>query len=161
MNKNRIKLTESQLHGIIKKTVKNVLNESMYELKVPFEKAVNGIDEFLDALEENGYMEDEEAKKLYETLMNAIFAIKDLEVIEARSSSNNPNHLCLNLVDNSITATKNKYGKLIGKEIWAWNKMNEYKDIGEPKKIHLIGKLEPDFRNPKFYTFSIQTIIPA
>ena len=39
--------------------------------------------------------------------------------------------------------------------------MNEYKDIGEPKKIHLIGKLEPDFRNPKFYTFSIQTIIPA
>lgn len=94
-------------------------------------------------------------------LKDPIFAIKDLEVIEARSSSNNPNHLCLNLVDNSITATKNKYGKLIGKEIWAWNKMNEYKDIGEPKKIHLIGKLEPDFRNPKFYTFNIQTIIPA
>lgn len=77
MNKNRIKLTESQLHGIIKKSVKNVLNESMYELKVPFEKAVNGIDEFLNALDENGYMEDEEAKKLYKTLMNAIFAIKN------------------------------------------------------------------------------------
>lgn len=77
MNKNRIKLTESQLHGIIKKSVKNVLNESMYELKVPFEKAVNGIDEFLNALDENGYMEDEEAKKLYEKLMNAIFAIKN------------------------------------------------------------------------------------
>ena len=77
MRKSRIRLTESQLHRIIKKSVKNVLNESMYELKVPFEKAVNGIDEFLDALEENGYMEDEEAKKLYETLMNAIFAIKD------------------------------------------------------------------------------------
>ena len=76
MNKNRIKLTESQLHGIIKKSVKNVLNESMYELKVPFEKAVNGIDEFLDALDENGYMEDERAKKLYKTLMNAIFAIR-------------------------------------------------------------------------------------
>lgn len=77
MNKNRIRLTESQLHGIIKKSVKNVLNESMYELKVPFEKAVNGIDEFLNALDENGYMENEEAKKLYETLMNAIFAIKN------------------------------------------------------------------------------------
>ena len=42
-----------------------------------FEKAVNGIDEFLDALDENGYMADERAKKLYKTLMNAIFAIKN------------------------------------------------------------------------------------
>ena len=39
--------------------------------------------------------------------------------------------------------------------------MEEYKRIGEPKKVHLIGNLEPDFRNPKFYTFSVQTIIPA
>ena len=94
-------------------------------------------------------------------LKDPVFAIKDLEVIDARCSSNNSNHLCLNLSDKSIKVNKNKYGKIIGKEIWAWNKMNEYKEIGEPKKVHLIGKLEPDFRNPKFYTFNIQIIIPA
>ena len=36
MNKNRIKLTESQLHRIIKKSVKNVLNESIFDLQFPF-----------------------------------------------------------------------------------------------------------------------------
>ena len=94
-------------------------------------------------------------------LKEPVFAIKDLNVIEARSSSNNPNHLCLNLEDETCTVKKNRYGKLVGKEIWIWNKMNEYKNLGEPKKVHLIGSLVPDFRNPKYYTFDVQSIIPA
>lgn len=94
-------------------------------------------------------------------LKEPTFAITDLKVLEARSSSNNPNHLCLNLEDNTCIAQKNRYGKLVGKEIWIWNKMNEYKTLGEPNKIHLVGKLVPDFRNPRFYTFDVQNIIPA
>lgn len=94
-------------------------------------------------------------------LKEPMFAITDLDILEARSSSNNPNHLCLNLEDKTCTAQKNRYGKLIGKELWIWNRMNEYKKLGEPKKVHLIGKLVPDFRNPKFYTFDVETIIPA
>lgn len=94
-------------------------------------------------------------------LKEPTFALTNLDVLEARSSSNNPNHLCLNLEDNTCTAQKNRYGKMVGKELWIWNKMNEYKQLGEPKKVHLIGKLVPDFRNPKFYTFDVQTIIPV
>lgn len=94
-------------------------------------------------------------------LKEPTFALTNLDVLEARSSSNNPNHLCLNLEDNTCIAQKNRYGKMIGKELWIWNKMNEYKQLGEPKKVHLIGNLVPDFRNPKFYTFDVQTIIPV
>lgn len=95
------------------------------------------------------------------TLKEPVFALKDLEVLDFRSSSNNPNHLCLNLVDNTCHASKNRYGNMVGKELWIWNKMNEYKQLGEPKKVHLIGSLIPDFRNPKYYTFDVQSIIPA
>lgn len=94
-------------------------------------------------------------------LKEPIFALKDLEVISYNSSSNNPNHLCLNVFDSSIKKIKNRYGKMVGKEIWLWNKMNDYKSIGEPNKVHLLGKIIPDFRNPKFYTFDIIEIIPA
>lgn len=94
-------------------------------------------------------------------LKEPMFAITNLNVLEARCSSNNPNHLCLNVEDETCKGSKNRYGKIVGKEIWAWNKMGEYKRLGEPSKVHLIGRLEPDFRNPKFYTFSIDAIIPA
>lgn len=90
-----------------------------------------------------------------------VFALMNLDVIEARSSSNNPDHLCLNLQDSTVKAVKNRYGKLIGKELWIWNKMPAYKEIGEPKKVNLIGKIVPDFRNPKYYSFEVETIIPA
>lgn len=90
-----------------------------------------------------------------------VFALMNLDVIEARSSSNNPDHLCLNLQDSTVKAVKNRYGKLVGKELWIWNKMPAYKEIGEPKKVNLIGKIVPDFRNPKYYSFEVETIIPA
>lgn len=90
-----------------------------------------------------------------------VFALMNLDVIEARSSSNNPDHLCLNLQDPTVKAVKNRYGKLVGKELWIWNKMPAYKEIGEPKKVNLIGKIVPDFRNPKYYSFEVETIIPA
>jgi single-stranded-DNA-specific exonuclease len=106
-------------------------------------------------------VKDYDEMLFFGTLKEPIFAIKNLDVLEARSSSNNPDHLCLNLEDNTCKAKKNRYGKMVGKEIWVWNKMNEYKRLGSPNKVHLIGKLVPDFRNPKYYTFSVEQIIPA
>lgn len=97
----------------------------------------------------------------FSTLKEPLFALTDVNVLNFRNSSNNPNHLCLNLEDNTCKAKKNRYGNMVGKELWIWNKMNEYKALGEPKKVHLIGSLTPDFRNPKFYTFDVQSIIPA
>ena len=94
-------------------------------------------------------------------LKEPVFALTNVEVLEARTSSNNANHLCLNLQDDTCIGTKNRYGKLVGKELWIWNKMPDYKRLGEPKKVHLLGKIVPDFRNPKFYTFDVTNIIPA
>ena len=94
-------------------------------------------------------------------LKEPVFALTNIEVLEARTSSNNANHLCLNLQDDTCIGTKNRYGKLVGKELWIWNKMPDYKRLGEPKKVHLLGKIVPDFRNPKFYTFDVTNIIPA
>lgn len=94
-------------------------------------------------------------------LKEPVFALTDVDVIEARTSSNNPNHLCLNLQDDTCIATENRYGKKVGKEIWIWNKMPDYQRLGEPKKVHLLGKIIPDFRNPRFYTFDVTNIIPA
>lgn len=94
-------------------------------------------------------------------LKEPVFALTNVEVLEARTSSNNANHLCLNLQDDTCIGTKNRYGKLVGKELWIWNKMPDYKRLGEPKKVHLLGKIIPDFRNPKFYTFDVTNIIPA
>ena len=94
-------------------------------------------------------------------LKEPVFALTDVDVIEARTSSNNPNHLCLNLQDDTCIATENRYGKKVGKEIWVWNKMPDYQRLGEPKKVHLLGKIIPDFRNPRFYTFDVTNIIPA
>lgn len=94
-------------------------------------------------------------------LKEPMFALTDVKVLESRSSSNNPDHLCLNLVDDSINVTKNRYGNMVGKELWAWNKMPMYEKIGKPNKVHILGKIVPDFRSPKFYTFDIIDIIPA
>lgn len=94
-------------------------------------------------------------------LKEPIFALTDVEVLDAKSSKNNADHLCLNLVDNTVKASKNRYGHMTGKELWAWNKMPMYDRIGKPKKVHIIGKVVPDFRNPRFYTFDILNIIPA
>ena len=95
------------------------------------------------------------------TLKEPVFAIKNINVLDARSSKNNANHLCLNLVDDTCKAKKNRNGHMVGKELWLWNKMNDYQSIGRPEKVHLIGKLVPDFRNPKYYTFDVETILPA
>lgn len=94
-------------------------------------------------------------------LKEPVFAIKDVDVLDFKSSKNNADHLCLNLVDDTCTPKKSRYGTMVGKELWLWNRMPEYKAIGEPNKVHLIGKLVPDFRNPRFYTFDVETIVPA
>lgn len=94
-------------------------------------------------------------------LKEPMFALTNIEVLESKSSKNNPDHLCLNLVDKTVKASKNRYGNMVGKELWAWNKMPMYDRIGKPNKVNIIGKIVPDFRNPKYYTFDIINILPA
>ena len=63
MKTNRIRLTESQLHNVIKESVKRVLNEQMFDLKEPYYKLNNAINGFVDVLESN-YVNDELVQKL-------------------------------------------------------------------------------------------------
>ena len=63
MKTNRIRLTESQLHNVIKESVKRVLNEQMSDLKEPYYKLNNAINGFVDVLESN-YVNDELVQKL-------------------------------------------------------------------------------------------------
>ena len=63
MKNNRIGLTESQLHKVIKESVKRVLNEQMSDLKEPYYKLNNAINGFIDVLESN-YVNDELVQKL-------------------------------------------------------------------------------------------------
>ena len=63
MKTNRIRLTESQLHNVIKESVKRVLNEQMSDLKEPYYKLNNAINGFIDVLESN-YVNGELVQKL-------------------------------------------------------------------------------------------------
>ena len=63
MKTNRIRLTESQLHNVIKESVKRVLNEQMSDLKEAYYKLNNAINGFVDVLESN-YVNGELVQKL-------------------------------------------------------------------------------------------------
>lgn len=86
------------------------------------------------------------------TLEEPVFAIKDLEVFEWTASKNNPENLCLTVMDNITKATK---------KIWVWGFTSKYKEMNTPTKIHLIGNIERDFMNIKNYTLSVKNVIPA
>ena len=71
MKKNRIRLTESDLHNIIKESVKRVLNEEGYaEIKKIYYPLMDNIESFIDCLYDEGYAGDGcvEGNKLVEKL---------------------------------------------------------------------------------------------
>lgn len=96
------------------------------------------------------------------TLKEPTFALKDVKVIDYRRSSNNPNHICLVLEDETCKAKIDRKGDIKGKEVWIWNKANEIEPIlKETNVIDIIGKIIPDFRFKKLSTLDIEKIIPA
>lgn len=74
-----------------------------------------------------------------------LFAIRNLEVIDWRTSRNNENNICLTVKDEN------------GKEmdIWAWRMGEKFKEIDKEKKIDIAGKIEQSFINKKQYTMNI------
>ena len=63
MRTNKIKLTELQLHNVIRESVKKVLKESMSDIREPYYNLYNAIDNFLEVLQSN-YVNDELVQKL-------------------------------------------------------------------------------------------------
>lgn len=81
----------------------------------------------------------------FNELKEATYVIKDVTINSTRTSAN-PENICFNMSDDTIGLTKNKYNKLIGKEIWKYGFTSQYKAMGEPTKVNLLGHIVKDFR---------------
>lgn len=68
-NKKVIRLTESDLHCLIEEAVRETLNEGFgYNLKEPYFKLINAIDEFTDILQREYDIKDNEIKNIINSL---------------------------------------------------------------------------------------------
>lgn len=97
----------------------------------------------VDKMVKLNYISNENLKKhrnvmYFNDLKEPLLCIPNLEITSTRTSSN-PQNICFNFSDNSIQYTR---------EIWIWGFTDNYKEIGSPKKVHLIGRLSSMFGNP-------------
>ena len=87
----------------------------------------------------------EEIRPLYFfTESNPIFALKDITINKVKYSGNNPNNVQFTISD--------KTGKF---DFWTWGIGEQYKSLGEPKLVTLIGELDNKFGKPSFNIISI------
>lgn len=84
-------------------------------------------------------------------LGNPTFALSNLEVESTSRSKNNNENICFNVVDPD--------GKKL--KVWAWGFGSAYKEMGEPNHITLIGTIDQNFMNKRFYTLSVQAVEAA
>ena len=75
-----------------------------------------------------------------------VFAIKDVTITKVKYSGNNPNNVQFFISD--------KEGKF---DFWTWGAGDQYKALGEPKFVTLIGELDNKFGKP---SFNVLNIIP-
>ena len=75
-----------------------------------------------------------------------VFAIKDVTINKVKYSGNNPNNVQFFISD--------KHGKF---DFWTWGMGEQYKALGEPKLVTLIGELDTKFGKP---SFNVLNIIP-
>ena len=73
-----------------------------------------------------------------------VFAIKDVTINKVKYSGNNPNNVQFFISD--------KHGKF---DFWTWGIGEQYKALGEPKLVTLIGELDNKFGKPSFNIISI------
>lgn len=74
-----------------------------------------------------------------------MFVLSNLTVNSTKRSNNKPNNICFTVQDAS--------GKTMS--IWAWGFGEQYKALGEPEKIHLIGQLDINFIDKRSITFKV------
>lgn len=73
------------------------------------------------------------------------FIIRNLEVVNMKSSKNNESNICLTLKDTHGNQS----------QIWAWKFGEQYKAMGCPKQIDLAGSIDKDFMNKKKCTLKV------
>lgn len=85
-----------------------------------------------------------------DVLTEPLYALKNLTVKSYKTSGNNPENICFTVSDET--------GE---KKIWAWGFTSKYLELGSPKQIHMIGNVEVDFMNKRYYTLNVKQIIGA
>ena len=75
-----------------------------------------------------------------------VLAIKDVTINKVKYSGNNPDNIQLFISDRT-----SKF------DFWTWGIGNQYKQLGEPKQVVLIGELDIKFGKP---SFNVLNIIP-
>ena len=73
-----------------------------------------------------------------------VFALTDVTINKFKYSNNNANNVQFSISD--------KNGKF---DFWTWGIGNQYKALGEPKQVTLIGELDNKFGKPSFNVISI------
>lgn len=79
-----------------------------------------------------------------------VFALCDVEVLSTSCSKNNPKNIKFTIKDGT--------GRT---EMWAWGFADQYKELGEPKRIHIAGSVERNFMNKRQVTMKIVDVIGA
>lgn len=78
------------------------------------------------------------------SLLGPVFVIPDVKILRWKMSGNNKNNICFTIQDGTRTM-----------DLWAWGMADKYKDLGEPKKMHIAGQIERNFMKPKSYTLRV------
>lgn len=131
------------------KNLKDALNETIRKNKRFDLEEINKNKVYeVDYIADLSYINQSNIKKqqnitFFNDLKEPVLLIPNVKIHSTRTSTN-PENICFNMTDNSI---KLNYYE-IGTEIWIWGFASDYKNMGEPKTVHLIGRLSSMFGNP-------------
>ena len=130
---------------------KKLYNEKLSKILVgkPKEEKTNTniiVDDYLTVVDINKNNCDSLEEIYFFTESTPVFAIKDVTINKVKYSGKNPNNVQFFISD--------KHGKF---DFWTWGIGEQYKALGEPKLVTLIGELDNKFGKP---SFNILNIIP-
>ena len=132
------------------KTFKTDLQKAISELptiEVERQEEINIVVDDIISVSDINKVNCETIRPLYFFTEQApILAIKDVTINKVKYSGNNPNNVQFFISD--------KYGKF---DFWTWGIGEQYKALGEPKLVTIIGELDNKFGKP---SFNVLNIIP-
>ena len=105
------------------------------------------VDDYITILDINKETCESLRNLYFFTETNPVFALNDITIVKTKASNNNKNNMMFSIVDED----NNKF------EFWSWGIGEQYRALGEPKNVTLIGEIEYKFGKP---SFNILNIIP-
>jgi single-stranded-DNA-specific exonuclease len=125
----------------------NKLNNILSSKPIETDSVINvTVDDFITVADINKDNCEAIRPLYFFTESTPVFAIKDVTINKVKYSGNNPNNVQFFISD--------KHGKF---DFWTWGIGEQYKALGEPKLVTIIGELDNKFGKP---SFNVLNIIP-